>query len=489
MDKQKAVMHSQTFKGCATNLSNEIERNWTKKQWQNQIDHKIGNNYDMSRAHLNFEVGRGGIIKPIDNSVSIAQRIKDNFSARGIKDPNQGLDEPLYRTVVGTIFSGTRETMHRLAFDRPVNLDKGADNSEVKRKQEIEEWAKDMYKFACKEWGEDNIVGFYVHLDEMSPHIHCVTVPVTPDNKVSYKKVWHAQSRESLSKYNHYLWDECAKVTAKYGLERGGHDPSLGKQEARPLSKYLSDMRQECEDVKQDIANAKVEKKRLETAVKGLTTMLNNLTSEIEKKKAELAELEKMDSNQKDKIESLKKEISDLEAKRDDKAQKLANVERKLDSLNNQTDKVQENLERVQSEYSTTKELNEKLQKQNAVQINTEKAREAINAIKTGLLESLKSEHDDFIREHPDIADWDGLDVFNSIAENVNKTIEVGVFLFFGLTSEAIDAAQASGGGGGGAPSKDKDDDEDDREWARICAQSACRMMRPKGGRKKGRRR
>lgn len=41
--------------------------------------------------------------------------------------------------------------MHRLAFgDQVVNPQKGADNSNIVRHPEIEEWAKDMYKLYVK---------------------------------------------------------------------------------------------------------------------------------------------------------------------------------------------------------------------------------------------------------------------------------------------------------------------------------------------------
>lgn len=42
----------------------------------------------------------------------------------------------------------------------------------------IIDWAKDTYRFCCRLWGEENIIGFNVHCDETGVHAHVLTVPV-----------------------------------------------------------------------------------------------------------------------------------------------------------------------------------------------------------------------------------------------------------------------------------------------------------------------
>lgn len=77
-------------------------------------------NYDPSREHLNFEIGKGGVVTEVNKSKTINQRIKENLDSRGIVNPNkklidQGLD-PKYRTVANFILGGNREVMRNLAF-------------------------------------------------------------------------------------------------------------------------------------------------------------------------------------------------------------------------------------------------------------------------------------------------------------------------------------------------------------------------------------
>lgn len=99
MANAKQVMDFRPSKGITTAQSNEHQRRWTEKGWEHAVS--VGN-YDPTREHLNFEI-KGGKVCPIDKARSIPQRMADNLAARGIKDPNAGLDEPRFRTVVNFI--------------------------------------------------------------------------------------------------------------------------------------------------------------------------------------------------------------------------------------------------------------------------------------------------------------------------------------------------------------------------------------------------
>ena len=176
MANAKQVLDVQVSKGITTAQSNEHQRNRSEKAEKYAM--KKGN-YDPTRKQLNFEIAPGGKIRPIDTSQSIPERMADILKHRGIKDPNEGLVEPKYRTVVNIIFGGSRERMHELAFGtQQVDFEEGADNSRIKRKGDIERWAKDVYSFVSRRYGEQNIAAFIVHLDELNPHVHCTLLPI-----------------------------------------------------------------------------------------------------------------------------------------------------------------------------------------------------------------------------------------------------------------------------------------------------------------------
>ena len=108
----KQVMDIKTSKGIADS-SNEQLRKWTERGWDQAM--KEGN-YDRSREHLNFEIVRGGKVVPVDKNRPLPERMAGNLAARGIKDPNEGLKDPRYRTVVNIIFGGSTDRMRELAF-------------------------------------------------------------------------------------------------------------------------------------------------------------------------------------------------------------------------------------------------------------------------------------------------------------------------------------------------------------------------------------
>lgn len=179
-------------KGMTTAQSNEHLRRWTEKGWQRAVG--MGN-YDPTRERLNFEITKGGKVSPIDKSRSIPERMAANLQRRGIKDPNEGVAEPKFRTVVNFIFGGSRERMQQLAFgNQSVDFTHGADNSCMHRKPEIEQWAQDVYAFVSDRYGEENIAAFVVHLDELNPHVHCTLLPIK-DGRFAYKQIFAGKDK------------------------------------------------------------------------------------------------------------------------------------------------------------------------------------------------------------------------------------------------------------------------------------------------------
>lgn len=148
MANAKQVLDVQVSKGITTAQSNEHLRNRSEKAAEYAM--KKGN-YDPTREHLNFEIVNGGKVRPVDKSRSIPERMADNLRQRGIKDPNEGLLEPKYRTVVNIILGGSRELMRQLAFGKQdVDFEQGADNSRIVRKPEIEQWARMLIDSSVK---------------------------------------------------------------------------------------------------------------------------------------------------------------------------------------------------------------------------------------------------------------------------------------------------------------------------------------------------
>lgn len=81
--------------------------------------------------------------------------------------------------------------------------------------EELLRWAAANYVFLQKRFGEKNIVGFVVHRDERTPHIHATVVPLTEDGRLSAKEI--VGNNKKLAE----LQDDYALQMKKFGLQRG----------------------------------------------------------------------------------------------------------------------------------------------------------------------------------------------------------------------------------------------------------------------------
>ena len=174
----KQAMHVEAGKSFGTAEANENERRWNN----DKIDRKNQdptNHNDKTRMKLNFEIGPDGKVHPLGyQEKSLEVRLQERLTELGWK-PFKPDSKIQPNCCAKFIFGGNHDRTLEMAFGtQTVNLDKGAGNSHVQRCPEIEQWAKDVYGWCAKRYGQENIIGFQVHLDESSPHIHALIVPV-----------------------------------------------------------------------------------------------------------------------------------------------------------------------------------------------------------------------------------------------------------------------------------------------------------------------
>ena len=276
-------------KSFSAQVGNEAERRgWDEKRYQlKNAEEDKNNHYNFSRKHLNFEVTKGAKIVPLgSNPTPLHIRLQQRFDELGFK-PYMDADHPgqvsknTPNCVVNILFGGDHEVMKRLAFGNQEfdTSDPNADQSHIILMDEIRQWAVDTYKFACRKWGEENIIGFCVHCDETGIHAHVLTVPVeqvkkrgrigsvyvsndNPDvelttkewkslpkdergnytkreatkgmvERVSYAKVWGETKKEKSEYLSQLHTDYHDEVGYKYGLERGIPYEELSDEEKR----------------------------------------------------------------------------------------------------------------------------------------------------------------------------------------------------------------------------------------------------------------
>ncbi|MDR3796109.1 MobV family relaxase [Phocaeicola sp.] len=481
MAQAKQVLDVHVSKGITSAQSNEHLRCRSEKAREYAMSK---GNYDPTREHLNFEVTQGGKVRPVDTSRSIPERMAAILHSRGIKDPNEGLEEPRYRTVVNIIFGGSRERMQELAFgSQTVDFENKSDNSHVERKPEIEEWAKDVYAFVSGKYGEQNIAAFVVHLDELNPHVHCTLLPIK-DGRFAYKEIFAGKDKFEYSERMRKLHSDFAEVNRKWGMSRGSSIAETGARH-RTTEEYRRMLSEECTNIEQSIvrhqevlSSLRSDIRLAERRVKGLTTMVDNIRREMEEKQARLSEIERrlLSQNgdtaailrQKEKLES---ELSAIQSRLADKQDKLQLADRQLAGLKEEMDNVRERTEGLKEEaYRYSREVHSKVD----------------SLLKDAMLEEMVNEHRGISAQmsFPERQIFED-SLVQSVAERGTEIMQCATMLFLGMVDDATTFAETHGGGGGGNDLKwGRDEDEDNRAWARRCMRMASRMMRPSNGKK-----
>ena len=485
MADQKQVLDVKVSKGITTAQSNEHLRDRSERAEKYAMNK---GNYDPTRKHLNFEIAPGGKVRPIDTSRNIPERMADILERRGIKDPNEGLAEPKYRTVVNFIFGGSRKRMHELAFGtQNVDFDEGANNTRIKRMSDIERWAKDVYSFVSGKYGEQNIAAFIVHLDELNPHVHCTLLPIK-DGRFAYKEIFAGKDKfEYSARMKQLHTDFFTEVNTRWGMSRGTSISETGARH-RTTEEYRRMLSEECTTIEENIsrhqkvlADLQSDIRLAERRVKGLTSMVNNLLQEKAEKEAALAELHRQilaghdnPDALRQQVQELEQELSAIQSKLDDKQEKLSEADRKLDAL--------------REEMTAMKERTEEL-RQEAHRYSDTIRQGADTVLRNALLENMVSEFSERVarlsNEGKDVFDGSLLQAF---AENGTEVMYCATLLFLGYVDDATTFAEGHGGGGSSSDLKwGRDDDEDERAWARRCMMKAARMMRPSSGKRKKR--
>lgn len=192
-----AVYHVEKGKANANAIGHHIDRTEGKEHSYRQADP------ERKGKNVHYKIGGRDLPKiPLQEAVNT--RIKEGYTGKKAirKDAVRYLKH---------VVSGSHKDMKEMEKDP----------------KKIEKWVQANFKFMAKEFGQENIVRFSLHLDEKTPHIHCVTVPLTEDGRLSAKKVLGGR-KEMSDRQTRY-----AEQMAQFGLERGLKRTGIKHEDAR----------------------------------------------------------------------------------------------------------------------------------------------------------------------------------------------------------------------------------------------------------------
>ena len=475
-DRKQVMDMRSTTDSISKSESNEQQRNWSEKLWGKKANDSLAN-YDPTRAHLNFEVTKGGKVQSIDKSKTIDEKMNDILASRGIKNPNARNNvRRKQRILAQMIIGGNRERMLEIAFgDQKVDFTKGADNSHLTRNKDIEKWAVDVYNFVARQFGEDNIVSFYVHLDETNPHCHCTVLPVDEkNNRISWKHVFGqtpAEESISMARRHDALYEE---VNKHWGLERGSNK-AVTAAKHRSTEEYKRDLINQVQELENTKEGLQKQIHRAEIKLKGLSTMIANLQARKESINEEIELIAQQIGEDSQDKEQLVNRMAELRKEMTDIDRKMADKQRMLDETNTVLAKAREKLEGLKREH-----VRMSRSVYDDIDIEAEKVHSSINSTYYRMMASSMLPVIPTLNESQrEVLQKSG---FYDLTENPKHVVNCAILLAINYIKEATTYAESCGGGSSGNMSgwgRDKDEDEE-RWWMRCIAQAAT-MVKPSG--------
>ena len=448
--------------------ANENQRNWTKEQYDRRND-QGEKFYDWYRRHLNFEIDREGNIHPLGYSGKINVRFDRRVNELGAEPLDLRLQEKyLPNRIVKFIISGDTEVMRKMAFgNQDVNfLYESESNSRVKRMKAIEKWAKAVHRYICEKYGGENVVGFDVHLDEHSPHIHCSIIPVGQRlNKetgelepvISFKQHFGHSLAEGSLVYQALHTELYEKVNKDFGLVRG--DSIRGRnvkhrdrtEYNRHLARKEASLRTMIANAEQELASLKVQMSDIETAIRQDTGNINDLHEQFK---------------------DLERRYKELKAKRDARLGELLKINNERAQRNAELEKIDSRCNELEARE---KELVEQMSAIVEMPLASAALKFILPAFQALCLEAPET------REH--LAGTIFEDIENDEFPEIMK-MAAQVFIAGILGPEH--PVQISGGGGGSEskmPWRDKD--EDLRDYALRCLKFVRKLYKSSKGTKR----
>lgn len=247
-----AVLHIMKASGSCTAIARHIERSTQPE------------NAHVELRYLN----RDDFIKYPDGVDGLGEAIQHRLDHAGLTR-KIGKNQVL---ALNVLLSSDGDALRRLADEGRLN-----------------DWAESSVRWAKETFGEENVVGAHLHMDEQTPHLHVTVVPIATTERrkkaseSNAKKRYRTKSkdgprlsandimtRENLVRFQ----DTYAEAMERFGLERG-----IRGSEARHVDQheYYRQCQIKKKDLEQDVAGLSAEKKQLDTE-----------TQSLEKRKKEL---------------------------------------------------------------------------------------------------------------------------------------------------------------------------------------------------------
>lgn len=265
----------------------------------------------------------------------------------------------------------------------------------IKSAEDQEKFFKETYNFLENEYGKENVISSYVHLDETTPHMHFAFIPVVTDKKKGDLKVSAKEliTRKHLQEFHPKLENHMEKVF--------GRDIGILNDATKAGNKSVSELkgetiRVELESLKSDLKASKRELAMLDIAEDEIRE-LGQVQGKEKLFKKDYVEIKKDTFEQfKNMAKNYRKDTTAIKNTNINLQRKVKNLEKEIDRL---IEEKKENIKKINLE-----ELREKADTRNKI-INLEKRVEKLSdfIIDEGLAEKFNKSMEKEIKKSRDI--------------------------------------------------------------------------------------
>lgn len=360
MQVQKQVFHMEPRMTIAGGLNRHITRKqFVEVDGEVHVETWVPANADPERTAKNKEL----VSRKFTNSngktyeLTLQQAVDKRIREAGIKR------KKTQYSCLEVIFTGSRETMLKMS------------------RKELLKWSKEILNWSQEKWGKENVVSASLHVDERTPHIHMIVVPIVTGQSRRTKfhqehkkpkktyKIDHNKPRlcknevyttGKLFEYHDSLYEE---VNKNYGLARGTKAEPGSKvrhQDSedynRQLAEEAAEQRAIIDEIQADYADIQKDVQELQTQKDTLSSAVKEEQEKFDTAKAKAKKAEDTLTTQQERIqknnEIINNQVADFHARKEELAKTRAEIDDNqeyLEELKNIQDEIAEKKQELQA--------------------------------------------------------------------------------------------------------------------------------------------
>lgn len=208
---------------------------------------------------------------------------------------------------------------------------------EIEKEELLPAWVQVNQKWLEAKYGKENIVSLALHLDETTPHLHAVIVPLTADGRLNAAEV--VGNRKKLTETQ----DEYAQTMKNFHLERGVKGSRANHVTTAEYYKELNKKQYHVTPPELDAPPLINRDKWLETQQEKINQVVNSLQEENRSLRVEIELKNKRTSEQRTENKLLQDELKkakDINGKLKDEVLKWRTGERTLEQYKRELAKI-----------------------------------------------------------------------------------------------------------------------------------------------------